>query len=91
MKTALLFVLIFFLTGCADAPSFSEAASIDPVGFWRGLWHGMISPIALVVSWFDSDVAIYAIYNNGGWYDFGFLWGVGMSGGSTAAAASNRK
>lgn len=38
MKTALLFLLIVFMTGCADAPSFTKAASIDPVGFWYVAW-----------------------------------------------------
>ena len=35
-------------------------------------------PFAWIVSLFDSDVAIYAIYNNGGWYDFGFCSGAGI-------------
>jgi len=73
-----------FLSGCADTTSFTDAASRQPVGFWYGLWHGMIAPIAWIVSLFSDDVAIYAIYNNGGWYDFGFILGIGALGGSAS-------
>jgi uncharacterized membrane protein HdeD (DUF308 family) len=71
---------VFLLTGCADTVGFTDAASREPVGFWYGLWHGIIAPIAWLVSLFDDDVAIYAIYNNGGWYDFGFMLGIGALG-----------
>jgi hypothetical protein len=74
----LLFGVLISLSGCADDPGFTEAALRDPVGFWHGLWHGIISPISFVISLFDSDVAMYAIYNNGGWYDFGFVLGAGI-------------
>ena len=75
-----LIVLIFpllILSGCADSVSFSDAESISEVGFWHGLWHGMIAPIAWILSLFMDEVSIYAIYNNGGWYDFGFMLGIG--------------
>ncbi len=59
-----------------------------PAGFWAGLWHGIISPITFIVSLFDGDVAIYEVNNKGGWYDFGFLIGVGGSWGSAGASTS---
>jgi hypothetical protein len=68
------------LSGCADNVSLQAAAARAPVGFGHGLWHGMILPVAWVVSLFDSDVAIYAIYNNHGMYDFGFVLGCGAVG-----------
>jgi len=75
---------ILILSGCADSVAPEQISSIDPVGFWYGLWHGMILPFAWFVSLFDSDVAVYAVYNNGGWYDFGFVMGVGgLFGGTT--------
>lgn len=77
MKKLLFLVSICILTGCADHYSLTEAASITQVGFWHGLWHGMILPFSWLISLFDSDVAIYAVYNNGGWYDFGFALGCG--------------
>lgn len=56
-------------------------------GFWAGLWHGMIAPFAWIGSLFYDDIAIYAINNNGGWYDFGFVLGIGgiVGGGSRAS------
>ena len=79
IQIVFLFGFTFMLTGCADHVTFIQAANIEPVGFWYGLWHGMIAPFAWLVSLFSDSTAIYAIYNNGGWYDFGFLLGVGSS------------
>ena len=41
-----------------------------------GLWHGMIAPITLVVSFFNSNVHMYEVHNTGSEYDFGFLLGL---------------
>ena len=79
--------LLLAVTGCADHATFAQAATMQPVGFWDGLWHGMILPISWLVSLFDSHVAIYAIYNNGGWYNFGFVLGCGALSSSTTAAS----
>ena len=69
--------LALLLTSCADKVQYTlPSDSPELVGFWYGLWHGMIVTIAFLVSLFDSDVAIYAAYNNGGWYNFGFLLGI---------------
>jgi hypothetical protein len=46
-------------------------------GFWRGLWHGIIAPIAFLVSLFSDHVRVYAFPNSGRWYDFGFMVGIG--------------
>ena len=73
MKYLIVILSISMLSGCADTMSFSEATFASKVGFWHGLWHGLIFPIAWVVSLFSESTAIYAIYNNGGWYDFSFL------------------
>jgi len=72
----LILLAIATLTGCADAVSLTQAIDINPVGFWFGLWHGITFPFSFVGSLF-TDISIYAIYNNGGWYDFGFFLGVG--------------
>ena len=77
MKFLIVCFFVTMLSGCADSVSFSVADSIQPVGFWYGLWHGMIAPISWFVSLFSDSTAIYAIYNNGGWYDFGFMLGIG--------------
>jgi len=82
--TAIIFIV---LSGCADSVTFNQAVNIDPVGFWYGLWHGMICPIAWIISLFSDSTAIYAIYNNGGWYDFGFIFGLGIAFGGSSRVA----
>ncbi len=47
-------------------------------GFWAGVWHGVISPFTLVISWFTDRVSIYEVHNRGGLYDFGFALGTGI-------------
>jgi hypothetical protein len=56
-------------------------------GFWSGLWHGIISPITFVISLFSDHMTVWETHNNGGWYTFGFLIGVGtLTGGSAKAS-----
>ena len=88
----ILLTLVLILPSCADVSNVEQCLPLEPepYGFWSGLWHGMISPIAWIGSLFMDDVAIYAVNNNGGWYDFGFVMGIGgLSGG--AGKASNRR
>ncbi|MEI9926505.1 MAG: hypothetical protein WDN44_00725 [Sphingomonas sp.] len=53
-------------------------AATDPAapGFILGLWHGFIFPVAWFLSLVMPDVAVYAVPNNGGWYDFGYFLGI---------------
>lgn len=67
---------LLVLAGCAAMPTPPSTGAAVP-GFWMGLWHGLIFPIAFVVSLFRSDVGIYSSINNGVWYNFGFFLGVG--------------
>lgn len=80
-------LIIFLLTACADAISIKDCCIGEPYGFWSGLWHGIIAPISFVASIFKDDIAMYAVNNNGGWYDFGFVLGAGIlfGGGSRAS------
>ena len=66
---------LLLLAGCAASQS---AAAVQPQapGFLLGVWHGFIFPVAWIVSLFMPDVAIYAVPNQGGWYDFGYFIGV---------------
>lgn len=45
-------------------------------GFWLGLWHGFIAPFVFLVSLFKNGLGIYEVHNNGGWYNFGYLFGL---------------
>ena len=87
-------VFVIFFSGCAAGPNPNKGSMRDeaenPAGFWLGLWHGFIVPFAFIVSWFKSSVGIYEVYNNGFWYNLGFVIGLmiifgGSGGGSTTA------
>jgi len=84
--TPALIVAIMLLASCAA--KHHDLYLNDPVGFWRGLWHGFISPIAFVISLFNDSVEVWDVNNNGGWYTFGFLLGVGSLGSSSTKATS---
>jgi len=45
-------------------------------GVLMGLWHGFISPVTLIVSFFKKNVTIYDVHNNGNQYNLGFMLGV---------------
>ena len=81
-KTMLvLLVLSLMLAACIAGPNPAEgiASEEDEVaGFWRGLWHGIISPVTFIISLFIEDVHFYEVHNNGGWYNFGFVAGAGI-------------
>lgn len=63
------------LSACAATQQADAVAPAAP-GFLLGLWHGFIFPVAWIVSLFMSNVAVYAVPNNGGWYDFGYFLGI---------------
>jgi hypothetical protein len=80
-------LLLFMFSGCASKVPVDPGWQGDTYGFLGGLWHGIIAPISFVISLFDKDVAMYAVNNNGSWYDFGFVLGAGIlfGGGSKAS------
>jgi hypothetical protein len=47
-------------------------------GILPGIWHGVISPVTLAVSFFDPNVQIYEVHNDGKQYNLGFLIGVAI-------------
>jgi len=69
-----IFLVLFalLLSSCADS---ANVVSTDIPGFFHGVWHGMILPISFLISFFDSNVVIYAVSNTGHLYDFGFMLG----------------
>ncbi len=69
------------LTSCAGPnPLVGTAGKFGVAGFWSGLWHGMICPIAFVISLLDHRFTMYEVHNNGAWYNLGFLLGAGAWG-----------
>ena len=81
-------LLVLTLAACVAKQS---GGTVDPAapGFLEGVWHGFIFPVAWLVSLFTNDIAVYAVPNNGGWYDFGYFIGVVVLG--VGARSSRRR
>lgn len=81
--------------GCVAGPNDMVGVPADDgvvAGFWLGVWHGISSPVTFVISLFSDSVHLYEVHNNGGWYNFGFLFGVtAISGGGSGGAAARRR
>jgi hypothetical protein len=70
--------LLAALAGCATQGPGAVAPGAP--GFLLGLWHGFIFPIAWLLSLVLPEVSVYAVPNNGGWYDFGYFLGIAVFG-----------
>ena len=83
-----LIALTLVLTACIAKQS-SAAVSPNGPGFLDGVLHGFIFPVAWIVSLFTDKIAVYAVPNNGGWYNFGYFIGVVFLG--VGARSSKRR
>ena len=87
MKYGVPVLLLLALGACASQPA---PPVPDVPGFFSGLWHGAIAPLAFVGGLF-TDIRMYAFPNTGSWYDFGFLIGLSIVwGGGGVSVAYNR-
>lgn len=78
MKNLILILVCLVVVSCADvSPHSIDCVTSDPYGFWGGFWHGLILPFSWIGSLFSHSIAIYALDNNGAWYDTGFVLGCG--------------
>ena len=90
----MILMMVFAISGCAAGPN--ELTDLPDgegkvAGFWQGLWHGVISPFAFLVSVFSDTVHIYETHNNGGWYNFGFLLGASIIFGASGRGVGRRR
>jgi hypothetical protein len=74
LRNSILLAAPLLLAACAT--QVSSAVAPQAPGFLLGLWHGFIFPVAWFLSLVMPDVAVYAVPNNGGWYDFGYFLGI---------------
>lgn len=75
--------LVLLLAACAGQIEAGVSREAGVPGFWWGLWHGFIFPLAWIGSLFVDTIALYAVPNRGGWYDFGFFLGITVLGGGS--------
>jgi len=47
-------------------------------GVVQGLWHGIIAPVTLIMSFFNENVQMYEVHNDGKEYNLGYLLGVAI-------------
>lgn len=91
----ILMSIMVLLSACAAGPNELRNTPDEDgevAGFWKGIWHGLISPITFIISLFSKSVYVFEVHNNGGWYTFGFLLGASITfGGSGGGAARSRK
>ncbi len=86
----LLLCSMLFLAACAHVVDVDPCREGPTYGLLGGLWHGFICPASFFISLILDDVSIYAVNNNGGWYDFGFVLGSGILFGGGSRAARRR-
>lgn len=83
MRYCAIIFLSLALAACASQIDVGVAKEAGTPGFLWGLWHGFVFPFAWIGSLFNPDIAVYAVPNNGGWYDFGFFLGITVLGGGS--------
>jgi hypothetical protein len=67
------------LTTPGPNPQVDEPAENGRVaGLAQGLWHGLIAPVTVIGSFFNPDMQMYEVHNNGQEYNVGFLIGVAL-------------
>ena len=88
-RLAALAVTALALSACV-ATQRADVVQASAPGFLLGLWHGFIFPIAWIISLFDADISVYAVPNNGGWYDFGYFLGIVVFGVGANGARKRR-
>ncbi len=82
--------LALLVSACASQIDAGVSDAPQTPGFLWGLWHGFIFPWSWIGSLFSPDIAVYAVPNNGGWYDFGFFLGVTVLGGGSFFGSKKR-
>ena len=74
-RVIVLATIALTLAACVAKQSMNAVEPTAP-GFLEGVWHGFIFPIAWIISLFTDQIAVYAVPNNGGWYNFGYFVGI---------------
>ncbi len=60
-------------------------------GILLGIWHGIISPVTLVLSFVNQSGQMYEVHNDGSQYNLGFLLGVAIVFVVLGATAGSRR
>lgn len=91
IRIAAALALATLVSACASQIDAGVAKDAGTPGFLWGMWHGFIFPWSFIGSLFNPDVAVYAVPNKGGWYDFGFFLGITVLGGGSFFSSKKAK
>jgi len=93
-KLFLIALLLTLLTACGTENPMKNVPLDETgqvYGFFYGIWDGWTAVFVFIGNLFGGNHGVYQVHNNGNWYDFGFLLGIGaFASGSTSAARSRR-
>ncbi|MDD3058666.1 MAG: hypothetical protein PHY87_03560 [Sphaerochaeta sp.] len=88
-RTRLVVLVVLTLLLCSSCLATAVPEGAKPAGFFLGIWHGWIAPIALIARLFNPIYRIYETNNTGWWYEFGFY--IALVGGFGSIALFRRK
>ncbi len=89
---AIVAIAIYIIAYHVGMPTRDQSGA--PAGFWLGLWQGLIVFLSFIASWFDNNIVLYQVNNNGFWYNLGYVIGLivlGAGGGGSARASRTRE
>ena len=94
IKIIIILIIVIMLLSCTAGPN-NQTNKKDSrgniAGFFKGLWHGLICVITLIISIFNDNVTIYEVHNSGFFYNLGFLLGAGVITGGTHWSRKKKK
>lgn len=77
-----LFLGLILVSSCApEAICADEIATQKAYGFFGGLLHGLLLPVAVIAKMFSIETGLYALNNTGFLYWLGYLIGFSCLGG----------
>ncbi|MGZ7113764.1 MAG: hypothetical protein ACXVI0_01760 [Halobacteriota archaeon] len=86
---ALLVAAIYIIVYHVGMPT--RDLSGAPANFWWGLWQGLIIVLSFIASWFDNNIVLYQVNNNGFWYNLGYLIALSVSVGGIARGSRTKR
>lgn len=91
LAAAAIYIIVYHV----GMPTRDVNLSGTPANFWLGLWQGLIILLSFVASWFDNNIVLYQVHNNGFWYNFGYIialcFSIGGLAGSNRAKGKTKK
>ena len=85
-------ILLTLLVSCAPEATCAEDIAVqEQSGFWGGIIHGLVFPVAVIAKVFNIETGLYAVNNTGTWYWVGYFIGFGVLGGGMFRGSRRRK